>query len=249
LRLCGQFSTATYRHGGRQPASHGFSLTYKTKDGSASATLTGWGARLSATAGANHARRPQPPSAPAGAFPTTHRLQLNKSLAQSATRRFHPAMTRPPQSSARAFELYDDRMPVRRYKLLLQAFLKRRGPGTRQAIAEALGNTRSFITQITSPAYDMAIPPQHVRTIIRLAALPPEEERTFLDAYLTAHPERATELLGRGDGRTITITLPHLASPAAQARLEALIERFARETAALMLEQQAELLHTSASAA
>jgi hypothetical protein len=158
-------------------------------------------------------------------------------------------MTKPASASARAFELYDERMPVRRYKLLLQAFLKRRGPGTRQAIAEALGNTRSFITQITSPAYDMAIPPQHVRTIIRLAALHPEEERTFLDAYLTAHPDRAAELLGRSDGRAITITLPVLASPAAQSRLETLIERFARETAAAMLENEAELLQTNATAA
>jgi hypothetical protein len=158
-------------------------------------------------------------------------------------------MTKPPSASARTFELYDERMPVRRYKLLLQAFLKRRGPGTRQAIAEALGNTRSFITQITSPAYDMAIPPQHVRTLIRLAVLQPEEERTFLDAYLAAHPERAAELLGRSDGHTMTITLPLLASPAAQSRLEGLIERFARETAAAMLENEAELLQTGATAA
>jgi hypothetical protein len=146
--------------------------------------------------------------------------------------------------SARDFELYDERMPVRRYKLLLQAFLKRRGPGTRQAIAEALGNTRSFVTQITSPAYDMAIPPQHLRTIIRLAALQPEEERTFLDAYLAAHPDRAMELLGRGDGRTLTLTLPVLSSPAAQHRLETLIARFARDTAAAMLENEAELRQT-----
>jgi hypothetical protein len=158
-------------------------------------------------------------------------------------------MTKPGTASARAFELYDERMPVRRYKLLLQAFLKRRGPGTRQAIAEALGNTRSFITQITSPAYDMAIPPQHVRTIIRLAALQPEEERTFMGAYLAAHPDRATELLGRSDGRTITITLPLLRSPAAQNRLETLIERFARDTAAAMQENEAELLNTGTSAA
>jgi hypothetical protein len=152
--------------------------------------------------------------------------------------------------SARDFELYDERMPVRRYKLLLQAFLKRRGPGTRQAIAEALGNTRSFITQITSPAYDMAIPPQHVRTIIRLAALQPEEERTFLDAYLAAHPDRAMEVLGRSDGRTLTLTLPLLSSPAAQHRLETLITHFARDTAAAMLENEAELLqHTGKTAA
>jgi hypothetical protein len=52
------------------------------------------------------------------------------------------------------------------------------------------------------------------------------------------------ELLGRGDGRTLTLTLPVLSSPAAQHRLETLIARFARDTAAAMLENEAELRQT-----
>ena len=151
----------------------------------------------------------------------------------------------PSGNSPREFELYDELMPVRRYKLLLQALLKRRGSGSRQAIAEALGNTRSFITQITSPAYDLAIPPQHVRTIIDHARMTPNEERMFLDAYIEAHPERASEVLGRTSGgrrsRTITLRIPLLASVAAQHRLEGLIERFAKDLASAMVENEAEL--------
>jgi hypothetical protein len=147
-------------------------------------------------------------------------------------------------SSNRDFELFDSLMPVRRYKLLLQVFLKRRGSGSRQAIAEALGNTRSFVTQITSPAYDLAIPAQHVRTIIKLAGLTPNEERTFLDAYLEAHPERASEVMGGAQDvrvSTLTITVPQLSSPAAQRRLGALLERIARDVAATIVETESEL--------
>jgi len=144
-------------------------------------------------------------------------------------------------STSREFELFDELMPVRRYKLLLQVFLKRRGSGSRQAIAEALGNTRSFITQITSPAYDLAIPAQHVRTIVKLAGLTPNEERMFLDAYIEAHPERASEVMGSvGDAHvsTLTITVPLLANPAAQRRLELLLERIAKDVAATMTETE-----------
>lgn len=144
-----------------------------------------------------------------------------------------------PQSS-REFELFDELMPVRRYKLLLQTFLKRRGAGKRQAIADALGHTRSFVTQITSPAYDLAIPAQHVRRIVALAGLEPHEERMFLEAYLEAHPERAAEVLGSAAGsdgtRTLTLEVPVLRSAAAQHRMESLITRLAADIAAAMVE-------------
>lgn len=150
----------------------------------------------------------------------------------------------PPPAPPREFELYDERLPVRRYKLLLQAFLKRRGSGSRQAMAEALGTTRSFVTQITSPAYDLAIPPQHIRTIVALAELQPDEERAFLDAYILAHPDRASEVLGRPPGgtggRTLVLSVPILASARAQQRMEQMIERFAADLGAAMAETEAE---------
>jgi hypothetical protein len=176
-------------------------------------------------------------------------------LADGSVLRFYEGMIKSrstvsnPGYSARDFELYDEQMPVRRYKLLLQALLKRRGSGIRQAIAETLGNTRGFVTQITSPAYPLALPAQHVRTIIDMAQMSPNEERMFLDAYLQAHPDRASEVLGRsvdgGSSRTISIRIPLLSSPVAQQRLEALIERFARDVAATMAEAESELAAAS----
>jgi hypothetical protein len=148
-------------------------------------------------------------------------------------------MKKPAKPSAlagREFELFDDLMPIRRYKLLLQTFLKRRGSGARQAIAEALGHTRSFVTQITSPAYDVAIPGGQVRAILRLADLTPEEERIFLEAYVFAHPERAAEVYAESD-RTLRIALPDLGDPAAQHRLEALIQRLAADVVESFLDE------------
>lgn len=149
-----------------------------------------------------------------------------------------PTPRKPRDSAARAFELFDDLMPVRRYKLLLQTFLKRRGSGSRQAIAEALGNTRSFVTQITSPAYDLAIPAQQVLRIVELARLEPDERRMFLDAYIEAHPDRAGEILGpspSAGGRTVTVEVPMLASETAQRHLEQAIQRVAAEIAEAFL--------------
>lgn len=143
---------------------------------------------------------------------------------------------RPSALAGREFELFDDLMPIRRYKLLLQTFLKRRGSGARQAIAEALGHTRSFVTQITSPAYDLAIPGGQVRAILRLADLTPEEERIFLEAYVFAHPERAAEVYAESD-RTLLIALPDLGDPAAQVRIEALIQRLAANVVESFLDE------------
>ena len=44
--------------------------------------------------------------------------------------------------------------------------LEPRPSGTRQRLADALGKNRSFVTQITSPAYDTPIPARHLSTIV-----------------------------------------------------------------------------------
>lgn len=131
-------------------------------------------------------------------------------------------------SSGRSFELFDELMPVRRYKLLLQTFLKRRGTGSRQTIAEALGHSRGFVTQITSPAYDLAISAAQVRAILRVGELTPEEERTFLAAYVAAHPERAADVYAN-QSASVAIAVPVLDDPDAQVRMEALIRKLAED--------------------
>ena len=51
---------------------------------------------------------------------------------------------------------------VQRYKTILQHVIDNRPSGTRQRLAGALGKNRSFISQITSPAYATPIPARHV---------------------------------------------------------------------------------------
>lgn len=141
--------------------------------------------------------------ATAGRIRSKHRMSKSPMPAGAARRRAR-------EPGARDFELFDDLLPVRRYKLLLQTFLNRRGSGSRQAIAEALGNTRSFVTQMTSPAYDLAIPAQHVRRIIDLVRLEPEEQadvpRCLSGGASRTGAGRRRCVAGRG--RTVTIQLP-----------------------------------------
>lgn len=155
------------------------------------------------------------------------------------------------RSGGRAFDLFDSQMPVRRYKLLLQSLLQRRRRGIGQAIADATGTNPSFVSQITSPAYDVPLPVQHLRTIMDTAGFSSNEEWMLIEAYLQAHPERADELLDRSrphsDSRTIEITVPVLSSERAQRHLEAAIERMAAEFAAnaLLLERELSREHAT----
>ena len=55
--------------------------------------------------------------------------------------------------------------PVAEYKRLLQRVLENRPSGTRQRLATALGTNRSFVSQMTNPAYAMPVPSQHLDTI------------------------------------------------------------------------------------
>ena len=51
---------------------------------------------------------------------------------------------------------------VAAYKRLLAAILERRPSGTRQRLAAALAKNRSFVSQITNPAYPTPIPASHL---------------------------------------------------------------------------------------
>ena len=51
------------------------------------------------------------------------------------------------------------------YKRVLADVLDRRPSGTRQRLAAALGKNRSFVTQITNPAYPVPVPVQHLSVI------------------------------------------------------------------------------------
>ena len=74
------------------------------------------------------------------------------------------------------------------YKGILRDVLYSRPSGTRQRLAEALGNKASFISQIANPAYSVPIPTRHVEAILDVCHFSPAERARFLEAYARAHP-------------------------------------------------------------
>jgi hypothetical protein len=114
---------------------------------------------------------------------------------------------------------------VAEYKAILQRVLESRPSGTRQRIAAALSKNRSFVTQITSPAYDTPIPAKHVERIVEICHFAPAEREAFLLAYRRAHPGRRS----RPEGprmRAHTLYLPDLGTPDANRRMDALVGDF-----------------------
>ena len=91
------------------------------------------------------------------------------------------------------------------YKRLLQAVCDNRPSGTRGRLAAALGTNRSFVSQLTNPAYPMPIPAQHLHAIFEVCRFSPAERAGFLDAYDRAHPNRREG--GEGGARTRMVTL------------------------------------------
>ncbi len=126
---------------------------------------------------------------------------------------------------------------VRAYKRLLQTYLDRRPSGTRQKIALGLGKHKSFVSQITNPAYPAPVPARHLGTIFEICHLSPEERATFLAAYRIAHPRRsqsaALEPVQPGD-HVIQIRVLNLGDPRLQRELEETIRQTASRIIALL---------------
>ena len=72
---------------------------------------------------------------------------------------------------------------IRAYKSILAAVIEQRPSGTRQRLADALGKHRSFITQITSPAYPTPIPAKHLAVDLFRLPLGPGGARRIPGAY------------------------------------------------------------------
>ena len=94
---------------------------------------------------------------------------------------------------------------VAQYKRLLAAVLDRMPSGTRRKLAAELGINRSFVSQISNPAYATPIPAGHVETILEVCHFLAEERAAFLADYARAHPGRslATVVHNRGRGRPL----------------------------------------------
>lgn len=126
---------------------------------------------------------------------------------------------------------------VRAYKRLLQGYIDRRPSGTRQKIALALGKHKSFVSQITNPAYPAPVPARHLGTIFEICHLSPEERASFLAAYRAAHPRRSQAMAldaGQEDDHVIQIRVPNLGDPRLQREVEETIRHTASRIIALL---------------
>ena len=83
----------------------------------------------------------------------------------------------------------------RDYKRLLRNVLDRRPSGTRHRLAIALGKNRSFVSQISNPAYPVPIPARHLGIIFEICHFSPAEEQEFLEVFTPRiHPSRRSRM-------------------------------------------------------
>jgi hypothetical protein len=126
---------------------------------------------------------------------------------------------------------------VAAYKSIFKAVLENRPSGMRLRLAHAIGRNRSFISQISNPAYPTPIPVQHLNTIFEVCHFSPAERAAFLEAYGRAHPRRAARLADVPRERTVTLHLPDLGSQRRNEELDSMLHDFARRLVALLQEE------------
>jgi hypothetical protein len=117
------------------------------------------------------------------------------------------------------------------YKIILRRVLDNRPSGTRLKLAAALGKNRSFVTQITNPAYLVPIPAKHVTIIFEVCHLSVAERTAFLEAYGRAHPGRLRAPHREARTRIITVTVPDLGDDKKNRALDELVVDFASRLA------------------
>ena len=83
---------------------------------------------------------------------------------------------------------------VAEYKRIFKEVLDSRPSGMRIRLAHAMGKNRSFVSQISNPAYPVPVPVQHLNTIFEVCHFSPQAKAAFLRAYARAHPRRARPL-------------------------------------------------------
>lgn len=131
-----------------------------------------------------------------------------------------------------------DPSAVAEYKRILQGVLYHRPSGTRQRLAEALGNKASFISQIANPAYSTPIPSRHVESIFEACHFSPAERTQFLEAYTRAHPRSALSAKRGARRRDALIRVPDLHSAERNRRLDDMLAEIAQRVARLLAEDR-----------
>lgn len=120
------------------------------------------------------------------------------------------------------------------YKTILRRVLDSRPSGTRQRLAEALGKNRSFISQISNPAYSTPIPAQHIEHIVKLCHFSPGEKAAFLEAYARAHPRRARRAAETHELRKLVLEVPDLGDAGLNSSYDHLVGEFADKMGRLL---------------
>jgi hypothetical protein len=124
------------------------------------------------------------------------------------------------------------------YKRIFKEVLDSRPSGMRLRLATAIGKNRSFVSQISNPAYPVPIPVQHLNTIFEVCHFPPQVKVAFLRAYARAHPRRVGRLTDGPHDRALTLHLPDLGSAKKNAQLDTLLQEFARRLTAIMRDEK-----------
>jgi hypothetical protein len=126
---------------------------------------------------------------------------------------------------------------VAEYKRIFREILDLRPSGMRIRLAHAIGKNRSFISQISNPAYPVPIPAQHLNTIFEVCRFPPLAKAAFLEAYARAHPRRAARLAEVPRERKIMLHVPDSGSQKRNGQIDALLQEFARRLVAILLDE------------
>ena len=126
---------------------------------------------------------------------------------------------------------------VAEYKRIFKEVLDSRPSGMRIRLAHAMGKNRSFVSQISNPAYPVPVPVQHLNTIFEVCHFPPAAKQAFLRAYARAHPRRLGQLAKTPRDRTLTLHLPDLGSARRNGKVDALLQEFAHRLTAILQEQ------------
>jgi len=124
--------------------------------------------------------------------------------------------------------------PTAAYKSLLRQVIANRPSGVRNRLAQVLGKNKSFISQITNPAYDTPIPAAHLDAIFDIVHFSTDERARFVELYAAAHPRHGRAAAGTTELRRHTVLLPDLGTPALNREIDDLVDDFMGQLAKIL---------------
>jgi hypothetical protein len=123
---------------------------------------------------------------------------------------------------------------VETYKRILRNLLDQRPSGTRQRLATALGKNRSFVTQISNPAYSVPIPAPHLEIIFEICRFSPLDKSAFLEAFTRAHPNRDLQIRNGPNLRSLRLEVFDFGNVETNREFDELVRETARRLSRLM---------------